>query len=233
VRTILTPDCGHIRELLLRRRRERQCGARQSCKNAAVIRQPSRWTHHPGDLPPDQEPGHGKPAAARRWGILAEVDGNLVAIKDTNTLLVEVTTHGKFRGPDFAPLTFKLVPVQSPKLVDSKGTSIYAQAVSNAEQEVLKGIGDMEQCQVLRVMLEHPEYSLTEIATHLGWLTGKGGGQQAESSPADDEDAERPVGGEGSWRSLHADQKGARGAKRSANRPEKQVKRQNRQKYNL
>jgi hypothetical protein len=33
---------------------------------------------------------------------LAEVDGNLVAIKDPNTMTVEVTTHGKFRGPDFA-----------------------------------------------------------------------------------------------------------------------------------
>ena len=108
---------------------------------------------------------------------LAEVDGNLVAIKDGSTLLVEVTTHGKFRGPDFAPLTFKLIPAQCPKLIDSKGRlvwSIYAQAVSNAEQEMLKGIGHMEQDMVLRVMLERPGYSLTEIARHLGWLTGKG-----------------------------------------------------------
>ena len=40
---------------------------------------------------------------------LAEVDGNLVCIKDAGTMVVEVTTHGKFRGPDFAPFSFKLV----------------------------------------------------------------------------------------------------------------------------
>ena len=44
---------------------------------------------------------------------LAEVDGNLVAIKDTTTMLVEVTTHGKFRGPDFAPFAFQLMPSTS------------------------------------------------------------------------------------------------------------------------
>ena len=35
--------------------------------------------------------------------------------------MVEVTTHGKFRGPDFAPFSFELVAGQSEKLVDSKG----------------------------------------------------------------------------------------------------------------
>jgi hypothetical protein len=69
---------------------------------------------------------------------LAAVDGNLVAIKDANTMLVELTTHGKFRGPDFAPFTFKLIRAQSPNIVDSKGRrmwSVYAQAISPVEQE--------------------------------------------------------------------------------------------------
>ena len=57
---------------------------------------------------------------------LAEVDGNLVCIKDLGTMTVEVTTHGKFRGPDFAPFSFKLVAGQSEKLVDSKGRSIWS-----------------------------------------------------------------------------------------------------------
>jgi hypothetical protein len=108
---------------------------------------------------------------------LAEVDGNLVAIKDASTLLVEITTHGKFRGPDFAPFTFKLVPAQSPKIIDSKGRkvwSIYAEAVSDAEQERLEGIGHSEQRYVLEDMLEHPGSSLTEIAKRLHWSTGKG-----------------------------------------------------------
>jgi hypothetical protein len=105
---------------------------------------------------------------------LAEVDGNLVCIKDAATMLVEVTWHGKFRGPDFAPFSFKLVPSQSPKLVDTKGRlvwSIYAQAVSDAEQEALKNVGHAEQGKVLRVMLDHPGCSLAEIAKQLDWLT--------------------------------------------------------------
>ena len=108
---------------------------------------------------------------------LAEVDGNLVCIKDASTMLVEVTWHGKFRGPDFAPFSFKLIPAQSPKLVDSKGRlvwSIYAQAVSDAEQETLKDVGHAEQDKVLRVMLDHPGCSLAEIAKHLNWLTREG-----------------------------------------------------------
>src|SRR5262249_39556689 len=37
---------------------------------------------------------------------LAEVDGNLVCKKDNSA--VQLYTHGKFRGPDFAPLSFLL-----------------------------------------------------------------------------------------------------------------------------
>ena len=108
---------------------------------------------------------------------LAEVDGNLVAIKDASTMLVEVTWHGKFRGPDFAPFAFQLMPSTSPKLVDSKGRlvwSIYAQAASNTEQEMLKKTERVEQGLVLQVMRDHPGYSLTDIAKHLDWSTGKG-----------------------------------------------------------
>jgi DNA-binding IclR family transcriptional regulator len=32
----------------------------------------------------------------------------------------------------------------------------------------------MEQSKVLQVILEHPGCSLTEIAGHLGWVTGRG-----------------------------------------------------------
>ena len=55
---------------------------------------------------------------------LNEVDGNLVCIKSAETLTIEVTWHGKFRGPDFPSVYFKLVPGQSEKIVDSKGRQI-------------------------------------------------------------------------------------------------------------
>src|SRR5262249_27174437 len=74
---------------------------------------------------------------------LAEVDGNLVCIKDIATMTVEVTTHGKFRGPDFAPFYFRLVAGKSRKLVDTKGRSIwsiFAWAISNEEVEAIKKV---------------------------------------------------------------------------------------------
>jgi hypothetical protein len=53
---------------------------------------------------------------------LAEVDGNLVCVLARSSMVVEVTTHGKFRGPEFTPFTFKLKQGTSAKLVDRKGT---------------------------------------------------------------------------------------------------------------
>jgi hypothetical protein len=108
---------------------------------------------------------------------LAEVDGNLVCIKDAATMVVEVTTHGKFRGPDFAPFSFKLVAGKSEKLVDSKGReiwTIFARPISKEEQEAIEKAGHSDQDKVLRTMLDQPGRSLTELAQHLHWRTMEG-----------------------------------------------------------
>jgi AAA domain/RepB DNA-primase from phage plasmid len=108
---------------------------------------------------------------------LAEIDGNLVVIKDPATMTVEVTTHGKFRGPDFAPFSFSLVAGQSEKLVDTKGRaiwSIFARPITNEEVETLKESGRSDQDAVLRAMLDQPGRSLLELAGHLHWLTQQG-----------------------------------------------------------
>ena len=49
-------------------------------------------------------------------------DGNLVCIKNNMTVMVH--WHGKFRGPEFAPLHFELQPGTTEKLKDSKGRLI-------------------------------------------------------------------------------------------------------------
>jgi hypothetical protein len=110
---------------------------------------------------------------------LAEVDGNLVCIKDPSTMAVEVSTHGKFRGPDFAPFSFRLLAGSSAKLVDAKGRSIwsvYATAISTAEQEAIEQQGLHNQNELLRIMLNYPGEALTSWAAHLDWRT-------ADSSP--------------------------------------------------
>jgi hypothetical protein len=108
---------------------------------------------------------------------LAEVDGNLVCLKDTSAMVVEVTTHGKFRGPEFAPFSFKLARSQSEKLIDSKGRmiwSIFAQSITSEEREAIEEAGHVEQDELLRAMLDQPGRSLVQLAEHLLWLTMKG-----------------------------------------------------------
>jgi hypothetical protein len=107
---------------------------------------------------------------------LAEVDGNLVCISDRTTMTVEVTTHGKFRGPEFAPFSFKLVPGKSPLLVDTKGREIwtvFARPISNEDVEQLKQGGRKDQDMLLRAMLDKPGASLIEFAEHLHWRTSQ------------------------------------------------------------
>ena len=92
-------------------------------------------------------------------------------------MMVEVTTHGKFRGPDFAPFSFKLVPAQSAEAGRQQGApglEHLRAAVSAAERETLKDAGHVEQDVVLRTMLDHPGCSLLEIARRLNWLTQEG-----------------------------------------------------------
>jgi DNA-binding PadR family transcriptional regulator len=105
---------------------------------------------------------------------LAEVDGNLVAIYDQSTRVAEVTTHGKFRGPEFAPFFFKLVAGKSEKLVDTKGRSIwsvFARPISDTEMEATEAVGHSDQDDMLRAMLDKPGLSVKDLAEHLGWNT--------------------------------------------------------------
>jgi hypothetical protein len=108
---------------------------------------------------------------------LAEVDGNLVALKEKGAMVVEITTHGKWRGPEFSPFPFKLVTADSDKLVDSKGRKIYtvyAESISNEEQDDIEKQGRSNQDELLQTMLEHPGLSMNELAKKLGWKTVDG-----------------------------------------------------------
>src|SRR5262249_24369858 len=69
---------------------------------------------------------------------IAEVDGNLVVTKQPDSQIVELHWHGKFRGPDFAPIPFMITVGKSVKLVDSKGraiSTVTAHPVSQHEVE--------------------------------------------------------------------------------------------------
>ena len=70
---------------------------------------------------------------------------------------------------------------------------------------MLKESERVEQGLVLQTMRDHPDYSLSEIAKHLDWVTRKRRTQQTKSPPADVEAAEGQTGGAGFGRGLQAD----------------------------
>jgi hypothetical protein len=101
---------------------------------------------------------------------LAEIDGNLTCIK-TGTV-AEVHWQGKFRGPDFAPISFQLDTVYAPQLVDSKGRvlpTVMAVPITDKMKEEIEGSDLNDQDQVLLLVSQFPGKSLAGMAEALGW----------------------------------------------------------------
>lgn len=107
---------------------------------------------------------------------LNEIDGNLTAWANDEK---QVTLHwlGKFRGPEFEPLSFELIVVESPKVVDAKGRlmpSVVAIPVS--EEAVTSGEQKQEadENRVLRALGESPRASWTVLANKCGFSYANG-----------------------------------------------------------
>jgi hypothetical protein len=108
---------------------------------------------------------------------LAEVDGNLVCIKKAGSTLAEITTHGKFRGPEFDSFFFKLMSGTSERLKDSKDRSIwtvFAVPIGETERSAMEEASDAKTLHLLRRIKSHPASSFTELATALGWTYQNG-----------------------------------------------------------
>jgi hypothetical protein len=108
---------------------------------------------------------------------LAEVDGNLVAIRERGSSLVEITTHGKFRGAEFDPLSFKLMELTSEKLKDGRGKNIWtviAVPIQEGERSAMADAGYAKRSQLLRAMIDRPASSIAELAQAVGWTYQNG-----------------------------------------------------------
>jgi 5S rRNA maturation endonuclease (ribonuclease M5) len=104
---------------------------------------------------------------------LAEVDGNFVAIKPHDSMIVEMHWHGKLRGADFAPIPFQLTAGTSDKLKDSKGRNIVtvtARQISDAEQNAAMARTRSDQDRLMRAMHDHPGASVADLAMACCWL---------------------------------------------------------------
>jgi hypothetical protein len=106
---------------------------------------------------------------------IAEVDGNLTCWKTDS--LVSMHWQGKFRGPDFAAITFQLETVTSAQIKDSKGRlipTVIAKALSDTERREAEAVSRGDEDEVLRILAENDRLSLAALATALGWTTHAG-----------------------------------------------------------
>jgi hypothetical protein len=106
--------------------------------------------------------------------LIAELDGNLTAI--AREKVVEMSWAGKFRGPDFDPISFEIASVTSERLKDSRGKSVWtaiARPIGSARREEIEDEVRSNEDQVLLVLDQSPDYSMAQIAKSLGWLSEK------------------------------------------------------------
>jgi hypothetical protein len=116
---------------------------------------------------------------------LAEVDGN-IALQKRESLIV-ASSLGKFRGRDFAPLSFELKTVQHPVLKDARGRSIptvVARHLGEVEKQRISADTLGRENQLLAAVQARPDASLRELAELLGWRFKTGQPDQSKVSRA-------------------------------------------------
>jgi hypothetical protein len=102
---------------------------------------------------------------------ICEVDGNLTLWRHDGVCDLHWT--GKFRGPDFSPITFRTDTVYLPSLVDTRGRplpTVLATYMSSAEAEAVEAGVMRQRDQLLVAMLDNPGGSLSDWATSCGWM---------------------------------------------------------------
>jgi hypothetical protein len=104
---------------------------------------------------------------------LNEVDGNLTLWSEDGLRTIELSWTGKFRGPSFEPIQFKLQRIESPELVNSKGVmipTVRVVPVSEQEAEDMARSDRQTDDQLLIAMSDNPGASVATLARACGWI---------------------------------------------------------------
>ena len=103
-----------------------------------------------------------------------EMDGNLTVWKEETA---ELHWQGKFRGPDFAPISFLLKTVNNEKLKDTKRRLIptdIASHLSETGQEELANVARSNEIKLLAELERNGHASRATLARQLGWFMKNG-----------------------------------------------------------
>jgi hypothetical protein len=106
---------------------------------------------------------------------LNEIDGNLTCAKKDS--LTEMHWQGKFRGPEFSPMSFLIKTVTHPALKDSDERlipSVICEYVSDTAAEEMHAAGRRDEDLVLGILSEKPSASLSDVAIAMGWTLYSG-----------------------------------------------------------
>ena len=147
----------------------------QSIRFASQLRELTTLQGNPAVLTPTHPiKNAGQENLIPRGGsaFLNELDGNLTLWADGDRELTAMSWAGKFRGPTFDPITFKLEKGTCPTLVDAQGReiwSVWAHQVEESEAEQMEQRKHGDASKVLHAMLVKPGASIAELATALEW----------------------------------------------------------------
>jgi hypothetical protein len=104
---------------------------------------------------------------------LNELDGNFTLWSEALGQTTQMHWQDKIRGPDFAPINYRLRPVALDGYLDNFGRppfSVVAEAITEDAALAQAASNLMTQNQVLKTMRDQPLLSMADIARHLNWL---------------------------------------------------------------
>jgi hypothetical protein len=104
-----------------------------------------------------------------------ECDGNLTCQKTDSA--IELHWYFKFRGPDFAPISFKIETVTHRLLKDTGGgliPTVIASYISETAQEEMSAVAFNDENRLLQAIADNPGASRAKLALALGWLMRDG-----------------------------------------------------------
>src|SRR5262245_34306514 len=106
---------------------------------------------------------------------LNEVDGNLTCAK--NDSITELHWQGKFRGPEFAPMSFLIRTVTHQDLKDSderKIPTVICEHIGEKAREDMAAAAIKAEDDVFKLVAANPKISQAEIARAMGWTLYSG-----------------------------------------------------------